>query len=129
MVGGTFGDSSILPNSVMMGMGSSGLVMTEAGALSISTVLNCCRVLYDDQKILPFGAYSGSRSGARAPIASQPQIIAQPWGPDIAPQVGFAMLRVSVALRGAGYMRVMDSDSGGYPTLLAPLHQIGRAHV
>lgn len=122
MVGGTFGDSSILPNSVMMGQGAAGLVLTEAGALSIGTVLNCCRVLFDDQKILPFGAYSGSRTGARSPIASQPQIVAEPWGPDIPAHVGFAMLRVSVALRGAGYMRVMDTDRHGYPTLLSPLH-------
>ena len=122
MVGGTFGDSSILPNSVMMGMGSSGLVMTEAGALSISTVLNCCRVLFDDMKILPFRAYSGSRSGARSPIASQPQIVAEPWGPDIPVHVGMAMLMVSVKMRGSAYIRVLDVDKHEYPTLLDLLH-------
>ena len=122
MVGGTFGDSSILPNSVMLGMGSSGLVMTEAGALSISTVLNCCRVLFDDMKLLPFGAYSGSRSGSRAPIVNQPPIIAAPFGPDIPVHVGMAMLMVSQKMRGAAYLRVLDSDRNGYPTLLDLLH-------
>ena len=122
MVGGTFGDSSIMPNSVMMGMGASGLVMTEAGALGISTVLNCVRVLFDDMKILPFRAYSGSRDGARVPIAYQPQIVAEPWGPDIPAHLGFAMLMASVKLRGAGYVQVVDTDRHGYPILLEPLH-------
>ncbi len=122
MVGGMFGDSSIMPNSVMMGMGAAGLVMTEAGALSISTVLNCVRVLFDDMKILPFRAYSGSREGARSPIADQPQIVAEPWGPDVPVHLGMAMLMVSLKLRGAGYIQVLDADRHGYPTLLDPLH-------
>jgi len=121
-VSGTFGDSSIMPNSVMMGMGASGLVMTEAGALGISTVINCARVLFDDQKILPFKAYTGSPDGVRTPIADPPQIVAEPWGPDVPAHLGFAMLRVSVAMRGAGYVRVMDTDRFGMPTLLSILH-------
>ena len=120
-VGGLFGDSSIMPNSVMMGQGANGSVMTETGALAISTVLNCGRVLYDDIGILPFKAYSGDKHGAKAPLAAQPQIVTEPFGPDIPVAVGMGQIVVSVKLRGNAFVRILDVQ-GGWPSLLQVLH-------
>lgn len=120
--GGTFGDSSIMPNSVMMGQGSSGLVLTEAGVLSIQTALNCVRVLFDDTRLLGFGAYTGVKTGAKRMIPEQPLIVRQPWGPDEPRTLGFAKMMASVKLRGTAYIRVLDEDRDGFPTLLRVLH-------
>lgn len=122
MFGGTFGDSSIMPNSVMMGQGSSGLVLTEAGVLSISTAISCVRVLFEDFLLMPFGAYTGNKFGAHQPIPEQPLVVTQPWGPDLPAVVGFAQAVASIKLRGAAYFRVLDEDKYGNPTLMNPLH-------
>jgi hypothetical protein len=37
----------------------------ESGALSVSTVVNCIRVLSDDMGILPFRAYQGDQHGTK----------------------------------------------------------------
>jgi HK97 family phage portal protein len=120
--GGLFGDSSIMPNSVMLGQGSSALVMTEAGAMSISTVMNCVKVLFSDISILPFKAYQGDRFGAKQRIAKQPQIVTQPFGPDLPVAIGMGQIVASISLRGNAYLLVLDTDPLGFPTLLQILH-------
>ena len=121
--GGLFGDSSIMPNSVMLGQGSSALVMTEAGAMSISTVLNCVKVLFNDISILPFKAFQGDRFGVRQAITKKVlPIISQPFGPDIPVAVGMGQIVASLSVRGNAYLLVLDRDDDGYPTLLQILH-------
>ena len=120
--GGLFGDSSIMPNSVMLGQGSSGLVMTEAGAMSISTVMSCVKVLFNDISILPFKAYKGERFGVKTSIKNQPVIVTQPFGPDIPVAIGMGQIVASMALRGNAYLLVLTRDDNGFPTMLQILH-------
>ena len=112
----TFGDSSIPSNSQILGMGGGGTVVTESGALAIQTVLNCLRVLSDDIGILPFGAYQGEKHGVKAMIANQPQIVAEPFGPDISPSDGMGQITVSMRLRGNAYLWVDAEDKLSFLT-------------
>ncbi len=119
---GPWGDSSIPPNSMMGAAGGIAGPMTEAGALAISTVLSCLRVLHDDMKILPFAAYSGSKHGARKALAKQPAIVTQPFGPEVPVSVGMAMITVSIKIRGNAYLLVTDFDGLAFPIQLQVLH-------
>src|SRR5581483_9141342 len=112
---GEWGDSSIPTNSSMFANASGGL-LTEQGALAISTVYLCAKVLYEDQGILPFRAYTGERDGYRKAIPTQPQIVTQPFGPDLPRSVGFGQMRLSYAMRGNTYVQVISRDRLGYPT-------------
>lgn len=119
---GQFGDSSILPNSMMSGLVPGGMVTTEQGAMAISTVLNCVRVLHDDMGILPFYAYTGEKRGVKQPIADQPSIVTQPFGPDLPVQAGMGQIVASVKMRGNAYLWVVDTDPLGFPTQVQVLH-------
>jgi HK97 family phage portal protein len=116
---GEFGDSSIPPPS---GADGSGMALGERGAMAISTVMNCCRVLYDDAGILPFAAHAGDRYGAHQPLRAQPPIITSPFGPDVTRGTGFGQIFVSVALRGRSYLNVDARDRFEFPTQLTVLH-------
>lgn len=104
MRAGEWGDSSIPPNSAN-GLSSSGggQAGIEALSLSISTVLACVKALSDDLSSIPFHAYSGDRFGPRAPLAEQPLIVTEPFGPDLDAASGRGQLVVSTAMRGNGY--------------------------
>lgn len=119
---GEWGDSSIpSPRAGRMAGATPG--STENAALGISTVLACVKALHDDFKSMPFGAYQGDRQGARTRIATQPRIVAEPFGPDVAPEVGLAQLITSTAMRGNGYALVVDTDPAtGLPDQLLVLH-------
>lgn len=120
--GNTFGDSSIPPNSAVMGMtGVGGLLITEQGALAISTVMSCARVLHDDIATTPFGAYRRVDKVPQ-PMPNQPRIVAEPFGPDTDPAAGVGQLVVSLAMRGNAYMRVVSTTSDGWPDQLQILH-------
>jgi HK97 family phage portal protein len=118
----TFGDSSIPSNSQILGNGGGGSVVTESGALAIQTVLNCLRVLSDDIGILPFGAYQGEKRGVKSAIVNQPQIVAEPFGPDISPSEGMGQITVSMRLRGNSYLWVVAEDKFGFPMQVATMH-------
>ena len=105
-----------------MGNGGGGSVVTESGALAIQTVLNCLRVLHDDIGILPFGAYQGEKHGVKAMIANQPQIVAEPFGPDISPSDGMGQITVSMRLRGNAYLWVDAEDKLSFPTQVSTMH-------
>lgn len=114
--------SAIPPNSANSMIGGSGLGL-EAGALGISTVLACTKALHDDFKAMPFGAFSGKRDGARKRIPSQPRIVAEPFGPDVEPGVGFGQMVASLAMRGNAYALVVNRDPDtGLPDQLAVVH-------
>jgi HK97 family phage portal protein len=119
---GQFGDSSIPSNSEVMGYMTGGGVMTEAGALAISTVMNCVKVLHDDITILPFRAYTGDPNAARHVIASQPLIVRQPFGPILPVTAGMGQIVASLKLRGNAFMFVTTMDSHGYPTGVQVTH-------
>lgn len=119
---GQFGDSSILPNSMMSGLVPGGMVTTDRGALAISTVLNCVRILHDDMKILPFYGYTGARRGVRVQLEEQPIITTTPFGPDLPIEAGMAQIVVSLKMRGNAYLWVVDADAFGFPTQLQILH-------
>lgn len=118
---GPWGDSSIPTNSFQGTSGSGGIV-TEAGALAISTVMNCVKVLHDDITILPFRAYSGDRNGVRRTIPSQPSIVTAPFGPNLSVAAGMGQVVVSLKLRGNTYLAVTDTDAHGWPTCVQVLH-------
>lgn len=109
MRGVEWGDSSIPPNSRVPFSGATpgGI---ESSALGVSTVLACTKALHDDFKSMPFGAYQGSRFGARQPIADQPRIVAEPFGQDIEPAVGFGQIVTSQAMRGNAIALAVDYD-------------------
>lgn len=119
--GNTFGDSSIMPNSVTLGLTASGMVITEQGALAISTVLNCMRVLHDDMGLLPFAAYTGDRFGVKKLMRTQPAIVAEPFGPDLSFAAGIGQITVSLKMRGNAFLYVSDVEDG-YPSQLEILH-------
>jgi HK97 family phage portal protein len=121
MRAGEWGDSSIPPNSAAPMMQMQGGL--ESLALSISTVLACVKALHDDTKTLPFAAYNGDRYGAREPIATQPRIVVEPFGPDLDVHSGMGQLVASHAMRGNGYAFVVSTDrSTGLPDQLTVLH-------
>jgi HK97 family phage portal protein len=117
-----WGDSSIPPNSLAgshLGGSTSG---QESAALAISAVLSCVKVLHDDVTVMPFGAYQGDKNGPRRISAVQPQIVVEPFGPELPPTAGFGQIVVSKAMRGNAYLYVTSSDSLGFPTSVAVLH-------
>lgn len=118
---GPWGDSSIPPNSLIGSTGTAGPV-TEGGALAISAVMSCLRVLHDDMRMLPFAAYTGDKFGARQALKKQPLIVTAPFGPDYPVAVGMAMIVVSLKLRGNAYLMIEDTDALAFPTLLSVLH-------
>ena len=124
---GPFGDSSIPPNSAM-GFDATGGMITEAGALAISTVMNCVKVLHNDITILPFAAYTGDRNGVRCTIPAQPLIVTKPFGQGVAVGVGMGQIVASLALRGNSYLYVMTTDGLGYPESVKVVHP-DRVHV
>lgn len=117
-----WGDSSIPTNGSSGTFGGSGTSGGEAGALAIGAVLACVKALYDDTTNLPFKAYEGDRNGAHEPIAVQPQIVVEPFGPDLDPPSGVGQIVVSKAMRGNGYSFVVSRDRLGFPTQLMNLH-------
>lgn len=118
-----WGDSSIPPNSMATSPTLMGGVGTEAAALAISTVLSCVKALSDDVTTLPFLAYEGERYGPHSPIPVQPQILLEPFGPDLDVNDGIGQLVVSRAFRGNAYMYVVSRDPlTGLPTQLMILH-------
>lgn len=120
---GQFGDSTIPSNTELGGWSNpDGVVRSERGALAISTVLNCVKVLHNDFRVLPFLAYSGDRQRVRAPIANQPRIVVEPFGPDLSRSAGMGQLVASIALRGNAYMVVTLRDRMGFPIQLRILH-------
>ncbi len=118
--GAEFGDSSLPPNSSFGG--SVGGFLNESAALGVSTVLNCVKVLHNDMGILPFAAYTGDRHGVKQRLASQPQIVAEPFGPDLSLQAGIGQIVASITLRGNAFTFVTQSDSQGNPLQLQILH-------
>lgn len=118
---GEWGDSSIPPNS-LLGVTGSGTIVNESGALAISTVLNCVKVLHNDLGILPFVAYSGDRRGQRKPLDQQPAIVTDPFGPDLPIAAGMGQIVVSYAMRGNAFLFVTAFDSLGFPTQVQVLH-------
>lgn len=119
---GQFGDSSILPNSAAGLAGAGAGRITEQGALAISSVMSCVRVLALDVSMMPFGAFRRAENGVPSPVGSEPQIVAEPFGPDVERHFGMAQLMVSLALRGTAYMGVVDETTTGWPTQLQILH-------
>lgn len=118
-----FGDSTIPSNTALGGFSNpDGIVRSERGALAISTVLNCVKVLHNDFRVLPFLAYSGDKQKVRAPIANQPRIVVEPFGPDLSRSAGMGQLVSSIALRGNAYMIVTMRDRMGFPLQLRILH-------
>lgn len=116
-----FGDSSIPSNSEQSPIWGNGT--GEAGALAVSAVLSCVKALHDDLKTMPFSAFSGDPQGAHTRMKKQPLIVAQPFGPDMDPQVGLAQMAASYALRGNGYAEIILRDADGNPTMLSePIH-------
>lgn len=124
----SFGDSSIPPNSAILGMTASGVVMTEAGALAISTVMNCVKVLHNDLGIFPFNAYTGIKTGVRQVSKNQPLIVTHPFGPHLTRAAGMGQVVVSLSLRGNAYLYVMATDAHGYPTQVQVIHP-DKVHV
>ena len=122
MRGVEWGDSSIPPNSRAMMAGSTpGGV--EAAALGISTVLSCVKALHDDVKAMPFAAYQGDRFGAHQIIKNQPQVVREPFGPDMEPEVGFGQIVASLSMRGNAIALAVDYDpENGLPNQLQVLH-------
>lgn len=118
----TFGDSSIPPNSAVLGITESGGVVTEAGALAISTVMSCVKVLHDDITLFPFGAFTGEKFGVHQKVANQPLIITSPFGKDLSVTAGMGQIVASRALRGNAYLHVDQTDAHGYPTKLSIIH-------
>jgi len=115
-----FGDSTIYPNSMPGGM-TGGPVTQANGALAISTVLNCMRVIHDDLTTLPFYAYTGDRHGVRIPMHDQPRLVVEPFGPHLSTQAGMGQIAVSVKMRGNAYLWVAEYDRDGFPVMLQVL--------
>jgi HK97 family phage portal protein len=102
--------------------GGGGKAMSEQAALSISTVMNCARVIHDDLGILPFRSYEGDPGGVRHALADQPQIVAEPFGPNLTVQSGMGQIAVSIKLRGRAVCYKAERDKRGFPTLLQIVH-------
>lgn len=118
-----WGDSSIPPNSMAPVSSLMGGAGPEAAALGIGAVLSCVKALHDDVKTLPFFAYEGTRYGPHAPVGNQPQIVTEPFGPDLEPDDGIGQLVVSRAMRGNAYLFVVSRDKlTGLPSQLMILH-------
>jgi HK97 family phage portal protein len=117
-----FGSSAIPPNSLADTIGGLTHGGGEQSALAIGTVLACVKALHDDFKVLPFAAYEGDKHGPREVLAKQPQIVTEPFGPDLEPSAGFGQLAVSDVFRGNAYCFVTASDRIGMPTQLMILH-------
>lgn len=118
-----WGDSSIPPNSMATSPSLMGGAGTEAAALGISTVLSCVKALSDDVTTLPFLAYEGERYGPHSPVPNQPQILLEPFGPDLDVNDGIGQLVVSRGLRGNAYMYIVSRDPiTGLPNQLVILH-------
>ncbi|MGX7679083.1 phage portal protein [Jatrophihabitans sp. DSM 45814] len=119
-----WGDSSIPPNSAGTDFSSSlGGASGEGAALGISTVFACLKALHDDVTTLPFMAYEGERFGPHQPLKIQPRIVTEPFGPDVAPEVGFGQLAYSKAARGNAYAFVVATDpKTGLPDQTTILH-------
>jgi HK97 family phage portal protein len=117
-----WGDSSIPPNSASFSSAGQAAGL-ESVALSIGTVLACVKALHDDVKTTPFAAYSGNPRGAREPLAVQPRIVAEPFGPDLDPASGFGQITTSHAMRGNAYGFVVSRDKATQlPDQLTLLH-------
>lgn len=93
-----------------------------SGALGISTVMACVKVLYEDFEALPFRAYTGDPLGSRGVAPIQPQIVSEPFGPDVDVGTGMGQVCLSRVMRGNAFLWVVDRDSFGYPTQLRVLH-------
>lgn len=117
-----FGDSSIPSNSEVMGHMAGGGVVTEAGALAISTVMNCVKVLHDDITILPFRGYTGDRNGVHQVIPGQPVIVTKPFGSQLSLAAGMGQIVVSMKLRGNAFLYVTSTDRFEFPTGVQVCH-------
>lgn len=118
---GPWGDSSIPSNSDIAGFTAGGGAVTEAGALAISTVMSCVKVLHNDITILPFRAYTGDRVGVRRVTPSQPRIVTRPFGA-LSTRAGMGQIVVSISLRGKSFLFVTGTDAHGYPEGVQVLH-------
>lgn len=117
-----WGDSSIPPNSMADSVGVLAGSGGEASALAIGTVLSCVKALHDDFKVLTFAAYKGDKNGPREALGVQPQIVTEPFGPDLEPSAGLGQMVVSDVMRGNAYAFVVSTDTMGMPTQLVILH-------
>jgi HK97 family phage portal protein len=100
-------ESVIPPNSQIFPTTKTGI---EQAALGISTTLACVKALYDDVSTMPFAAYTGDQFGAREPLAVQPLVVTEPFGPDLDVASGFGQMVVSRAMRGNIYAFVTHRD-------------------
>src|SRR4051794_23042759 len=98
-----WGDESVIPPNSSMFATPAGTVVGEQGALAISTVASCAKVLHDDFGILPFDGYQGDRRGVRSISRAQLPIVAEPFGPDVDRRVGFGQIVLSIAFRGKAF--------------------------
>jgi HK97 family phage portal protein len=118
-----WGDSSIPPNSAMGFDSSAAGGGIESVALSVGTVLACVKALHDDVKTLNFEAFTGDPKGAHQPLAVQPRIVAEPFGPDLDVHAGMGQIVTSYAMRGNAYAFVVSTDpKTGLPDQLSILH-------
>jgi len=119
---GPWGDSSIPSNSSVVGYTTTGGAVTEVGALAISTVMNCVKVLHNDITILPFSAFTGDRAGVRRTIPAQPVIVSRPFGNDLSTSAGMGQVVASLTLRGNTFLYVTETDKDGFPTGVRVIH-------
>jgi HK97 family phage portal protein len=117
-----FGDSSIPPNSAIMGVTASGFAITEAGSLAIATVMNCVKVLHNDITLFPFAAMTGEKTGVHQVVAKQPLIVTRPFGPELSTAAGMGQIVVSLALRGNAFLFVVALGALGFPTQVQVIH-------
>jgi HK97 family phage portal protein len=106
-----WGSSSVIPPNSQAGSPSTGAPLsTDARALGVSTILSCVKALSDDTSTVPFYAFEGDPLGAHQPLAKQPRIVTEPFGPELDPRSGMGQLVVSTAMRGNGYAFVVNRD-------------------
>lgn len=115
-----WGDSSIPPNSA--GTSLRDMAGVGGGAIALAAVMSCIKVLSDDFRALPFRAYKGDPLGAKSVAPIQPQIVAEPFGPDLDPAAGMAQLVTSYVSRGNAFGFYTQFDGMGFPLQMMVLH-------
>ncbi len=110
-----WGSESVIPPNSANSLRTIGAKNADMAALSISTVLSCVKALSEDMSTLPFAAYEGDRDGAHARLTVQPQVMLEPFGPDLSVADGIGQIVVSLAMRGNAYLMAVGFDSTGLP--------------
>jgi len=113
--------TSVIPTNMQTGLVSAGIAINDDVALSLTTVGSCISLLSDGISTLPLQGLKKTKDRSKKLLDPTPPLIDNPW-PEGTRQDFFTQVMVSLLLRGNFYGQIVDRDSGGYATMIMPIH-------